>query len=63
MDNNSSFLQYYTACQSKEFSSSTAQQSFVNHSYTNALEGGVNGEAKAQVLVVTPPLYFLEVGA
>ena len=29
------------------------QQSFVDHSYTNVWEGGLNCEAKAQDLVVT----------
>ena len=51
-----------TAYRSKEFSSSTAQQSFVDLSTRIHGRGeGLNCEAKAQVLVVTP-LFFLEVG-
>ena len=41
-----------TACRSKEFSSSTAQQSFVDLSTRIR---GRGGEAKTRVLVVTPP--------
>ena len=42
--------------------STTAQQCFVDLS-TRICGGGLNCEAKAQVLVVTPPsLFFLEVG-
>ena len=45
-----------TACRSKEFSSSTAQQSFVDLSTRiRGMGGGLNCEVKAQVLVVTPP--------
>ena len=54
-----------TACRWKEFSSSTAQQSFVdlNTRIGERGGGGLNCEAKAQVLVVTPPpLFFLKVG-
>ena len=51
-----------TACRSKEFSSSASQQSFVDLS-TRIRGGGLNCEAKAQVLIVMPsPLFFLEVG-
>ena len=50
-----------TACRSKEFSSSTALQS--TRIRGRGGEGGLNCEAKAQVLVVTPPpLFFLKVG-
>ena len=59
--NNSSFSTAM-AYRSKEFSSSTAQQSFVD--LITQIHGrgeGLNCEAKAQVLVVTP-LFFLEVG-
>ena len=49
-----------TACRSKEFSSSTALQSTQIRGRGG---GGLNCEAKAQVLVVTPPpLFFLKVG-
>ena len=56
-----------TACRSKEFSSSTTQQSFVDLSTRirggGGGGGGVNCEAKVQVLDVTPsPIFFLEVG-
>ena len=47
-----------TACRSKELSSSTAQQSFVDLSMQIRGRGGLNCEAKAQVLVVTPPPLF-----
>ena len=45
-----------SACRSKEFSSSTTQQSFVDLSTRiHWRGGGLNCEAKAQVLIVTPP--------
>ena len=44
------------ACRSKESSSSTSQQTFVDLSMR--MRGGVNCEAKAQVLVfMHPPLF------
>ena len=46
------------ACQSKEFLPSTAQQSFVHLSTRIRGGGGLNCEAKALVLVVTPPPLF-----
>ena len=58
MANNSSILQY---CHGMLISSSTTQQSFVDLSMQIS-RGGLNCEAKVQVLVVTPPLLFLEVG-
>ena len=53
-----------TACRSKEFSSSTAQQSFVDLSTQIHGGGGLNCEAKAQVLIVTlpPPFYHTLLG-
>ena len=50
------------ACRSKEFSSSASQQSFIDLSTRIRGGGGLNCEAKAQVLVMPSPLFFLEVG-
>ena len=53
------------SCRSKEFSSCTAQQSFIDLSTRIHGRGWLNCEAKVQVLVVTlppPPPFFLEVG-
>ena len=52
-----------TACRSKEFSFSTALQSFVDLRTQIRGRGGLNCEVKVQVLIVTPsPLFFLELG-